>query len=220
MSCQRFERTCCLCDHGRTDMTVKGADFSETSVDFYQTTLRPIVTKHNSINVYQLGYAVTQLTKQLRKEPEGRGFDPIWGIWNIPLVQSFQPHYDCGVDLPFNRNEYQGYLLRGKGGRCLGMTTLPPSCDDCLVEILGASTCWTLRASLGLTGRVLPLPCFHHGNAIISLVSDFVWKCDSGPVFGIKPKSCTCLFFVINYDITLFVEAYSQHYYLYLIKII
>ena len=80
MSCQRFERTCCLCDHGRTDMTVKGADFSETSVDFYQTTLRPIVTKHHSINVYQLGYAVTQLTKQLRKEPEGRGFDPIWGI--------------------------------------------------------------------------------------------------------------------------------------------
>jgi hypothetical protein len=108
----------------------RGADFSETSVDFYQTTPRPIVTKHNNINVYQLGYAVTQLTKQLRNEPEGRGFDPIWGIWNISLAQSFQPHYDYGVDLPFNRNEYQGYLLRGKGGRCLGMTTLPPSCDE------------------------------------------------------------------------------------------
>jgi len=29
--------------------------------------------------------------------------------------------------------------LWGNGGRCLGMTTLPPSCVNCL-EILGAST--------------------------------------------------------------------------------
>ena len=41
-----------------------------------------------------------------------------------------------------NRNEYQGYLLRGKGSRCLGLTTLPPSCADC-IEILGASTSWS-----------------------------------------------------------------------------
>jgi len=31
-----------------------------------------------------------------------------------------------------NRNEYQEYLLGGKGGRCVGLTTLPPSCADCL----------------------------------------------------------------------------------------
>jgi hypothetical protein len=29
----------------------------------------------------------------------------------------------------------------GKDGRCVGLTTLPPSCVDCL-EILGASTFW------------------------------------------------------------------------------
>jgi hypothetical protein len=42
------------------------------------------------------------------------------------------------VEPAFNRNEYQDYLLGGKGGRCLGLlTTLPPSCTNCL-EILGA----------------------------------------------------------------------------------
>jgi hypothetical protein len=41
-------------------------------------------------------------------------------------------HYGPVVDQAFNRNEYQEYFLRGKGGRCLGLTTLPPSCADCL----------------------------------------------------------------------------------------
>jgi len=27
-----------------------------------------------------------------------------------------------------NRNEYEEYFLGGKGGRCVGLTTLPPSC--------------------------------------------------------------------------------------------
>ena len=40
-----------------------------------------------------------------------------------------------------NRNEYPGYLLGGKGGRCIGVTTLPNSCDDSL-ERMGASTTW------------------------------------------------------------------------------
>jgi hypothetical protein len=44
----------------------------------------------------------------------------------------------CPYDMSAsNRNEYQGYLLRCKGGRRLGLT-LPPR-SDCL-EILGAST--------------------------------------------------------------------------------
>jgi len=28
---------------------------------------------------------------------------------------------------PLNRNEYQEYFLGGKSGRCVGLTTLPPS---------------------------------------------------------------------------------------------
>ena len=39
-------------------------------------------------------------------------------------------------------------FLGGKGGRCVRLTTLPPSCVDCL-KILGAST-GTLGAYLGL----------------------------------------------------------------------
>jgi len=43
---------------------------------------------------------------------------------------------------PWGREKrVQRNLLRGKGGRFLGLTTLPPSCADRL-EILGASTSW------------------------------------------------------------------------------
>jgi len=41
-----------------------------------------------------------------------------------------------------NRNEYQGYLLEGKDGRCVKLITLPLSCADCL-EILGSSNSWS-----------------------------------------------------------------------------
>ena len=37
-----------------------------------------------------------------------------------------------------NENEYQGYFLRGKGGRYLGLATLSTSCSACL-EILGGA---------------------------------------------------------------------------------
>jgi len=38
------------------------------------------------------------------------------------------------VDSDSNRNVYHEYFLGGEGGRCVGLTTLPPSCADC-VEI-------------------------------------------------------------------------------------
>ena len=54
---------------------------------------------------------------------------------SIPDSQSFRPHYGRGVYTTSNRNEYQEYFLGAKGGRCLVLTSLPRSCDDCL-EIL------------------------------------------------------------------------------------
>ena len=45
---------------------------------------------------------------------------------------SFRPQYGPGVDSACNRNEYQEYFLGSKGGRCGGLTALPPSCADCL----------------------------------------------------------------------------------------
>ena len=41
---------------------------------------------------------------------------------------SFRSHYGSGVDSSTNRNEYQEHFLGGKGGRCVRLKTLPPSC--------------------------------------------------------------------------------------------
>jgi hypothetical protein len=64
---------------------------------------------------------------------------------SVPRMPKPRPdrlwHCDPGVDSVSNRNEKQGYLLGDKGGRCLGLTTSPTSCADCL-EILAASTSW------------------------------------------------------------------------------
>jgi len=48
------------------------------------------------------------------------------------MTQSFLPHCGPGVDWASNRNEYQEYFLGDKGGRCVGLTILPPSHDACL----------------------------------------------------------------------------------------
>jgi len=44
-------------------------------------------------------------------------------------IKSFQSHYGLGVDSASNRNEYQEYFLGVKSGRCVRLTTLPPSYD-------------------------------------------------------------------------------------------
>ena len=81
------------------------------------------------------GHPVAQLVEALRYKAEGRGFDNRWCHRNFSLTKSFQPHYGPGVDSVSNRNEYQKYFLGGKGSRCVGLITLPPSRADCL-EIL------------------------------------------------------------------------------------
>jgi hypothetical protein len=54
------------------------------------------------------------------------------------------------VDSASNRNEYQEYFLGGEGGRCLGLTTLPPSCADCLEawEPQPPGTLWACNRSV------------------------------------------------------------------------
>ena len=49
------------------------------------------------------------------------------------------------IDSTSNRNEYQEYFLGCKVSRCVGLTTLPPSCPDCL-EIWEPQPPGTLRA--------------------------------------------------------------------------
>jgi hypothetical protein len=57
--------------------------------------------------------------------------------------------HNPGVDSASNRNEYQEYFLESKGGRCVWLTTLPPSSADCL-EIWEPQPPGTLRACPGL----------------------------------------------------------------------
>ena len=52
------------------------------------------------------------------------------------VIGIFRWHNSSGhvADSTCNRNEYQEYFLGegGKGGRCVGLTSLPSSCSDCL----------------------------------------------------------------------------------------
>ena len=43
-------------------------------------------------------------------------------------IKSFRLHYSPGVDSASNINEYQEHFLGVKGGRCIRLATLPPSC--------------------------------------------------------------------------------------------
>jgi hypothetical protein len=92
----------------------------------------------------------------LRYNPEGRGFDSRRCHWNFSLTQSFRPHSGPGDDSACNRNEYQEYFLGGKGGRCVQMITLPPSCADCL-EIREPQFPATLRTCPGLFRHYITL---------------------------------------------------------------
>ena len=94
-----------------------------------------------------MGYAVAQLAEALSGKPGVRWFDSRW-CRSFSLILSFQPHYTPGVDSGPNRNEYQ-YIFWGKGGRCVGLTSLPPSCAEFL-EIWEPQTPSTLVACPGL----------------------------------------------------------------------
>jgi len=71
------------------------------------------------------------------------------------VIGIFHWHYLPGRNMALrstqylDRNEYQEYFLGVKGGRCVGLTTLPPSPSDCL-EIWEPQSPRTLTASPGL----------------------------------------------------------------------
>jgi hypothetical protein len=96
-----------------------------------------------------MGHVVTQLFEAQCCKLEVDGFNPRWCHWNVSLTKTFWLLYVPGVGSASNRNEYQGYLLGGKGGQCMGLTTLPPSHADCL-EIWELQPAGTLWASPGL----------------------------------------------------------------------
>jgi len=66
------------------------------------------------------------------------------GVMGFFSLRILNPPYDPGVDSAFDRNGHQDYFLGGKVGRVLGLTTLAPSCADCL-ENMGSSGSWILN---------------------------------------------------------------------------
>ena len=72
-------------------------------------------------------YEFSVVLKALRYKSEGPGIASPLGIYSVAADISV-----ChGVDSA-SKNEYQDNP-GGKGGRCLRVTTLPPSCAECLV---------------------------------------------------------------------------------------
>jgi len=74
--------------------------------------------------LFRLGQAVSC-------NPEGRGFDSRWCIYIFRLHNPSGRTMALALHSASNRNEYQEYFLEGKGGRCVGLATLPPSFADC-----------------------------------------------------------------------------------------
>ena len=106
------------------------------------------ISKHILLHIYwirsfeRLGHAVPQLVEALRYKLEGHRFESWWDNWDFSVF-FFWARYSHGVDSALIEMSTRD-VSWGKGGRCIGLTTLPPSCVNC-VEILEASTSWSRK---------------------------------------------------------------------------
>ena len=75
-----------------------------------------------------------------------------------------------GSTQPLAEMSIEEYFLGGKGGRCVGLTTvLSFMCR--LSRCLGVLTSWNPSGPVtGLTGIVLPLPLPSHHNGVVKFV--------------------------------------------------
>ena len=77
---------------------------------------------------------------------------------DIGIFHWHNPSRRTGVDSASDRNGYQEYFLGVKGGRCVGLTTLPPSYAR-LSSNLGTSTSWKPQGPpQACNGTALPVP--------------------------------------------------------------
>jgi hypothetical protein len=77
---------------------------------------------------------VAQLVEALHYKPEFRGSIPGGVIFTVALVST-----QLLTEMSIIETSSGG---RGGSGQCVGLTTLSPSCADCL-KILGISTHWS-----------------------------------------------------------------------------
>jgi hypothetical protein len=86
---------------------------------------------------------VAQLVEAQRYKPEGRGFGSQWCHKNPSDSTNA-----LGSTQPLTEMRTKN-ISWGKDGRCVGLTTLPPSCANCL-EMWEPQRPGTLRACPGL----------------------------------------------------------------------
>ena len=78
--------------------------------------------------IKNVGTAVAQWLRCCATDRKVAGSIPA-GVSEFSIyIKSFRSRYGPGVDPASNRNEYQDHNLGGKGGRCVSLTTLQPSC--------------------------------------------------------------------------------------------
>ena len=132
-----------------------------TNLSQYSQSLKPFTIKLITSMIFSL---FVQCTSHCATSRHVAGSIP-FGVIGI-----FHWHNPSGHTVA--RNEYQGYFLGGKGGRCLRLTTLPPSCDDCL-EIWEPQPPGTLRAKISRSamGFIYSL----HFMLILILCGNYMW---------------------------------------------
>jgi len=93
--------------------------------------------------------AVAQLVEALHYNPAGRGFDSRLCHWDFSLTYLSGRTMALGLAQPLREISTRN-ISYGKGGRCVRLTNLPPSCADCL-EIWEPQPPGTPWASPGLS---------------------------------------------------------------------
>jgi hypothetical protein len=71
------------------------------------------------------------VVEALRYKPEGRVTDSRWCQWIFFLHNPCGRTMALGLTQPLTEMSTRN-ISWGKGGRCIGLTTLPPSCAHCL----------------------------------------------------------------------------------------
>ena len=88
------------------------------------------------------------MVEDLHYKPEGRGFGSRWRHWKFSLLNPSGSTTALGSTEPLKEMSIRN-VLGGKGGRCIGLTTLQLSCADFL-EIWKSEPPGNLRDSQGL----------------------------------------------------------------------
>jgi len=108
--------------------------------------------------MWPISFVLAQLVEALRYKPEGHGFDSQRCHWNFYWRNLSGPTRALRSTQPLTEMSTRNFL-EGRGGRCAGLTTLPPSCADCL-EIWEPQYPGTLRACPGLQWGCFTLTSF------------------------------------------------------------